>query len=115
MLGLDPQLKRTMAQTLNRQAAQTNVVDNVRGDRAYAANPIVPFTARLELDDAVVENPPGNFRSTSYKFTTETEINMKDRIWLPSENTTTVQPRIPAQVLEVPDEKGAVSHFEVRL
>jgi len=116
---MDAQLKKQLAQTI--YIASPASVDAF-GQITY--DPPVAIPARVENDSSVkagasggaIEVEDGEEKSTKMLIITEAAITIMDRVWLPGEDETDATlARRPLSVLALPDEKGAIDHYETRL
>ena len=116
---MDAQLKKQLAQTI--YIASPASVDAF-GQITY--DPPVATPARVENFGAVtsgsrggaIEVEDGEEKSTKMLIITETAITIMDRVWLPGvDQTNAALARRPLSVLALPDEKGAIDHYETRL
>lgn len=110
-MALHPALRATMKQTMARAAMSTR---NSYGEPTYGV--AVDFLARFEDVKKLVRTASGEERMSEHRFTTETEINDTDGIWVPgatSGDTQTV--RTPLAVMRAVDAAGNFSHCEVYL
>ena len=118
-MSLDPQLRAQLAQTI--YVASASTVDNY-GQVAYGTPAAVK--ARVENLSSIdsgsrggaIGVSDGEQRASSMLIITETAIALSDRIWLPGDNQADpTLARRPISVLVLPNEKGAVDHYETKL
>ena len=111
-MSLDPQLRAQLAQTI--YVASASTVDNY-GQATYGTPAAVK--ARVEnLSSTRDDGADGEERASSMLIITETAIALSDRIWLPGDNQADpTLARRPISVLVLPDERGAIDHYETKL
>lgn len=116
---MDPQLRAQLAETI--YVASPSTVDTY-GQIAYGAP--VAVKARVEFKRSVesggrggvLEAREGEQAGTSTFVITESAITITDRIWLPGDDQTDATlARRPLAVLRLPNERGAVDHYETKL
>lgn len=108
---MDPQLRTQLAETI--YVASPSTVDTY-GQIAYGAP--VAVKARVEYRPKVGSNTDGEERESDTFVITESAITITDRIWLPGDDQTDATlARRPLAVLRLPDERGAVDHYETKL
>ena len=111
VVGLDPQHRAQFTETIF--VATISAVGSF-GDKTYGTP--VSRTARVQLDEQVVETADGNFLRTTHLIATETRLGKRDRIWLPGDSSSDdTLARLPAQIKEAKGERGDVEHYEVRV
>jgi hypothetical protein len=117
-MSLDPQLRAQLAQTI--YVASASTVDNY-GQVTYGTPAAVK--ARVENLSSIdggqggaIGSTDGEERASSMLIITETAIALSDRIWLPGDNQADpTLARRPISVLVLPDERGAIDHYETKL
>ena len=108
---MDAQLKKQLAQTI--YIASPASVDAF-GQITY--DPPVAIPARVENDSSVKDDADGEENASNMLIITEAAITIMDRVWLPGvDETDATVARRPLSVLALPDEKGAIDHYETRL
>ena len=109
---MDAQLKKQLAQTI--YIASPASVDAF-GQISY--DPPVAIAARVENDSSVKDDDAdGEEKASNMLIITETAIDIMDRVWLPGvDQNDAALARRPLSVLALPDEKGAIDHYETRL
>ena len=108
---MDAQLKKQLAQTI--YIASPASVDAF-GQITY--DPPVAIAARVENDSNVKDDADGEEKASNMLVITETAIDIMDRVWLPGvDQSDAALARRPLSVLALPDEKGAIDHYETRL
>ena len=109
---MDAQLKKQLAQTI--YIASPASVDAF-GQITY--DPPVAIPARVETGrDTKDEGADGEELASRMLIITEAAITIMDRVWLPGDDQTDATlARRPLSVLALPDEKGAIDHYETRL
>ena len=108
---MDPQLKATCNQVIfvSRLASVSN-----SGDPTYGAP--VRVMARVEDDEENADSSAGTQRRTRVRIMTEEEIRDTDRIWIRGASPSDASlGRTPLKVQELPDESGAIDHYETVL
>ena len=116
---MDAQLKKQLAQTIH--IASPASVDAF-GQITY--DPPVAIAARVEdlgsvksgASGGAIEVEDGEEKSSKTLIITETAIDIMDRVWLPGVDQSDADlARRPLSVLALPDEKGAIDHYETRV
>lgn len=108
---MDAQLKKQLAQTI--YIASPASVDAF-GQITY--DPPVAIAARVENDSSIKNDADGEEKASNMLIITETAIDIMDRIWLPGvDQSDAALARRPLSVLALPNEKGAIDHYEARL
>ena len=111
-MSLDPQLRAQLAETI--YVASPGSVDTY-GQITYSAPTAVK--ARVEYRPKIGSKPGEGEEGESDTFViTESAISIVDRIWLPGDSQSDpTLARRPMSVLRLPDERGAVDHYETRV
>jgi len=109
---MDPQLKAQCRQRI--YVARRTAVD-AAGDPAFGS--VTAIWARVEDDQsntyASKDSGQGIELQTRKRVMTEEQILVTDRVWLPGTSTTDAGAgRTPLEVKELPDETGAIDHYE---
>ena len=116
---MDAQLKKQLAQTI--YIASPASVDAF-GQITY--DPPVAVAARVENQSSItsgsrggaIEVEDGEEKSSKTLIITETAIDIMDRVWLPGvDQSDAALARRPLSVLALPNEKGAIDHYETRV
>lgn len=105
---MDPQLKAQCRQRI--YVARLSSRDSF-GDPTYAAPQ--PIMCRCEDDQETANGPDETELKTKKRIVTEEQVLTTDRIWLPGDlPTDDSKARSPVSVQELPDELGAIDHYE---
>jgi hypothetical protein len=106
---MDPQLNAQLVQTVY-VATATGAATT--GGPTYGSP--APVSARVESSVKQIRGADGSVKTTSHWINSgTTEIHLNDRLWLPgADHSKPEEACIPLSVDAIPDERGAVDHYE---
>lgn len=109
---VDPQLAAQLAQVMHWQACTGN---NSSGDPIYGGA-VSAISVRIEQHQREIRRADGSFKTSTHWIATTSAIGMNDRLWLPGvDSTDATLARLPLTIEQMPDERGAVDHYEILL
>lgn len=111
-MPLDRTLKSTLKQVVN--IASPTSSRTARGDRTFSTP--TEICVRIEQDEEIIQRVDGNLRRSTHLVISTDQIREGDRIWLPGvDETDDTLAREVLSVLESPNEKGEIEHYEAKI